>query len=157
MLDEKVRLIESIGKLLKDISELEREKKGDRVCHELSSIKPTVIDRDEEKKSLDALARLLNNKDETCIALCYVKDKLLIAGNDEKIKEYTKKHLESLKRYVQSPFKQQYENLLIPSIVEFLRRVEFALSRQSDSGAKRLNRFLKQVVEDEDKEFSKLI
>jgi len=38
------------------------------------------------------LARLLNNKDEICIALSYVKDKLLIAGNDEKIKS----QLESL-------------------------------------------------------------
>jgi len=107
MLQEKAALIESLGNLLQDLSELEREKRGNKTYHQLASIKPTIIARNEAQKSLDALARLLNNKDETCLALSYVEDKLLITSNDEEVKEYTKKHLETLKNYIQFPFKQQ--------------------------------------------------
>ena len=157
MMKEKAELIESINSLLKDISELEREKRGNRVYHEFSSVKPITFDRDEKNKAWDSLARLLDNKGETCVALSYADSKLLIASNNEEVKEYTKKHLEALKKYAQSPFKHQYENLLITSIVEFLRLIEYVLSTKSDSNAKKLNKSFKKILGSEGKEISKLI
>lgn len=88
-----------------------------------------------QQENLDALARLLTNE-ETCAAVCYDGNKLLVATNSHNPK--TSKYLDLLQAYAKAPFESQYQALLaeVDNQVEKLYRRIKRTSRKN-TGVKR--------------------
>ncbi|CAI2190638.1 4011_t:CDS:10 [Funneliformis geosporum] len=67
-------------------------------------------EREKSEKSLDTLTRLLTGN-ETCVAVCYYREKLFIASNREKV-EYAKEYLGKLRNFVNDNSSENYEKLV---------------------------------------------
>jgi len=98
-----------------------------------ASVDPRITEsgRKEQNKNLDALARLITNK-ETCLAIAYDYDKerLLIASNDsfdkKPWKDETKvtDHINALRDFIKNPFKKEYEELVKIAIGQAKEKIE---------------------------------
>jgi hypothetical protein len=86
-----------------------QEKDSNSNVHIGASTKPYYDELNLTKQNLDSLARLLTG-DETCAAICYFNNQLIIASN-RKTPEYAKKYLKLLKDYIDAPFSASYKFL----------------------------------------------
>ena len=101
---------EKIKTVLEELYEVELDKERK---HVQSSIEPRFNGTANQSKYLDTLARLLTGKDDTCVAICYdkEKEKILVASN-RKEPEYAKLYLATLASFVENQTTTNYEKLL---------------------------------------------
>jgi len=95
----------SVGKLLEIIASREEEDWG----HAYSSVEPTKFNDDYQSHPLDCLARLMTSN-ETCIAVCEIDGKLLVASNQSS-PSYAKEYIPKLQVYLNDPKNDTYEPL----------------------------------------------
>jgi hypothetical protein len=76
----------------------------------------------EELANLDSLARLLTG-DETCVAVCHIRDKFFVSSNNE-IPEYARGYLPLLTNYIKAPFKENYQLLEVEADKQIKRIID---------------------------------
>jgi hypothetical protein len=101
-----------------------------------ASTKPESYKLEANEKNLDSLAALLTGE-ETCAAVCHDGNNLLIASNESGPK-YAKQYLPLLKKYIDSPFKKNYQ-LLEQEANEQIKNIikDLNVSGKLDQGLKK--------------------
>jgi len=82
--------------------------------HVKASIEPQINNKiSKQNKYLDTLARLLKEKNDVCLAVCYHNGRLLIASNREKA-TYAENYLLALQKFAkkESPSFEDYKDLM---------------------------------------------
>jgi hypothetical protein len=122
---EYLKIAREISSIVKILHNQEKDKEGKHLAASTEPYYGSNLDKPQE--NLDTLARLFTGN-ETCAAVCYNDDTLLIASNRE-FPKCAKDYTMLLRDYINNPFQANYQNLLTKakqsvsfSIEEFFKK-----------------------------------